>query len=75
MLAWKLYSDDHTGKLVSNVDWVTSCWMDFNGGNPDIIVPSPASLWVTADEHPDCINNGDMSVKYDAVGAAAQIAE
>jgi prepilin-type N-terminal cleavage/methylation domain-containing protein/prepilin-type processing-associated H-X9-DG protein len=155
MLAWKLYSDDNTGKLVSNVDWVTSCWMDFNGGNPDntnvnklldsktallapytgtpgiykcpadmssvtingrryprvrsismsvtlgddhlpanqyrnwsgvpvvrrylkegdIIVPSPAGLWVTADEHPDCINNGDMSVKCDAVGAAAQFVD
>ncbi len=155
MLAWRLYTDDNAGKLVSNTEWIRYCWMDFNPGNPDntnlnnlldpkfallapytqspgiykcpadksavtirgtryprvrsmsmsvtlgddylgpttyrqwsgvpkvrrylkegdITDPPPTRLWVTADEHPDGINNGDMAVKCDAVGAAAQIVD
>jgi prepilin-type N-terminal cleavage/methylation domain-containing protein/prepilin-type processing-associated H-X9-DG protein len=38
----------------------------------DLDDPSPSSLWVFVDEHPDTINNGDMAVKCDARDAAAQ---
>ena len=38
----------------------------------DFGTPSPSLLWVFIDEHPDCINNSDMAVKCDAVGAQAQ---
>ena len=37
--------------------------------------PSPSQLWVFVDEHPDSINNGDMAVKCDARGAAAQFVD
>ncbi len=41
----------------------------------DIIAPQPSQLWVLVDEHPDSINNGDMAVKCDAVGPAAEFVD
>jgi prepilin-type processing-associated H-X9-DG protein len=41
----------------------------------DLNNPSPSQLWVFVDEHPDSINNGDMAVKCDAVGPAAQFVD
>jgi prepilin-type processing-associated H-X9-DG protein len=38
----------------------------------DMTDPAPSGLWVFVDEHPDSINNGDMAVKCDARGPAAQ---
>ncbi len=38
----------------------------------DLIDPPPSQLWVFVDEHPDSINNGDMAVKCDTRGKAAQ---
>lgn len=41
----------------------------------ELTSPVPARLWVFVDEHPDSINNGDMAVKCDAVGADAQFVD
>ena len=41
----------------------------------DLTVPPPSQLWVFVDEHPDSINNGDMAVKCDATGPAAQFVD
>jgi prepilin-type N-terminal cleavage/methylation domain-containing protein/prepilin-type processing-associated H-X9-DG protein len=41
----------------------------------DLVAPPPSQLWVFVDEHPDSINNGDMAVKCDAVGPAAEFVD
>jgi prepilin-type N-terminal cleavage/methylation domain-containing protein/prepilin-type processing-associated H-X9-DG protein len=41
----------------------------------DLTDPPPSHLWVFVDEHPDSINNGDMAVKCDTVGPAAQFVD
>jgi prepilin-type N-terminal cleavage/methylation domain-containing protein/prepilin-type processing-associated H-X9-DG protein len=41
----------------------------------ELTAPAPSQLWVFVDEHPDSINNGDMAVKCDAVGPAAQFVD
>jgi prepilin-type N-terminal cleavage/methylation domain-containing protein/prepilin-type processing-associated H-X9-DG protein len=41
----------------------------------DLVAPAPSQLWVFVDEHPDSINNGDMAVKCDTVGPAAQFVD
>lgn len=41
----------------------------------DITDPAPSLMWVFVDEHPDSINNGDMAVKCDARGGAAQFVD
>ena len=38
----------------------------------DFSAPAPSMLWVFIDEHPDSINNSDMAVKCDTIGANAQ---
>lgn len=37
--------------------------------------PGPSRLWVFMDEHPDSINNSDMAVKCDKVGAEAEFVD
>ena len=41
----------------------------------DITAPSPSLFWILLDEHPDTINNGDMSMKCDARGSDAQLVD
>ena len=41
----------------------------------EMVAPPPSRLWVFVDEHPDSINNGDMAVKCDAVGPAAEFVD
>ena len=41
----------------------------------ELVAPPPSQLWVFVDEHPDSINNGDMAVKCDTVGPAAQFVD
>ena len=41
----------------------------------ELVAPPPSLLWVFVDEHPDSINNGDMAVKCDAVGPAAEFVD
>jgi len=41
----------------------------------ELTTPPPSQLWVFVDEHPDSINNGDMAVKCDALGPAAQFVD
>lgn len=41
----------------------------------DLLSPGPSKLWVFMDEHPDSINNADMAVKSDKLGAEAEFVD
>src|SRR5262249_45453801 len=58
--------------LAGNQDVNQHLWRTY-GKLADITKPSPDSLWVTVDEHPDSLNDGAFAVECGLTGNAAKI--
>lgn len=64
------------GQWLSGSDIGTGCqtsgWRTY-GKSSDMTAPTPAMLWVFADEHPDSINDAMLAVQNAQIGFAATI--